>query len=255
MHDPDRLKLPRVTLVAVSSVALEATLRALHLSLDQIQFGEVLLLSDRLPKQELRPELSWRKIAPICSRTDYSRFMLHELHHHIETDFALCVQWDGYVLDAKRWNMEFLAFDYIGAPWPHFNDDANVGNGGFSLRSKKLLEACSQLLLPEGIQEDVAICRYYRRQLEEQYDICFASEALARRFSFERTERTGSEFGFHGVYNMMKMLPRREFASILAGLESGTLGNLEFKEIAQFAIPAMDLRTLLHACRNRFQLF
>ena len=49
------------------------------------------------------------------------------------------------MLDGAAWRPEFLDYDYIGAVWPHVLDKYNVGNGGFSLRSKALLEACRAL--------------------------------------------------------------------------------------------------------------
>ena len=67
--------------------------------------------------------------------------MLQELHDHISTAHALCIQWDGYVLNAQAWDASFLDYDYIGSVWPQFGDGHRVGNGGFSLRSKRLLEA------------------------------------------------------------------------------------------------------------------
>ncbi len=83
--------------------------------------------------------------------------MLRDLASHVETSHALCIQWDGYVLRGQAWDPAFLTYDYIGAPWPHFSDGHNVGNGGFSLRSRRLLEACRQLPFDGQTAEDVVI--------------------------------------------------------------------------------------------------
>lgn len=226
-----RQHLPQVTLVAVSSAALDATVKALRKSLAQVKFGAALLLSDRLPQSELGPDLAWRKISPIRSRSEYSRFMLYDLHRHIETDFALCVQWDGYILDARNWTEEFLQFDYIGAPWPHLPKEANVGNGGFSLRSKRLIEVCAKLPVLSHEAEDITICQEYRSHLEDTYSIRFAPEALAKRFSYERMPPNGNEFGFHGVFNLIKHVDRSEFRALLKSLEPNMLGTMEWKEL------------------------
>ena len=140
-----RPSLPSVSLVAVTSVALDATVDALRASMDQVDFGQVLLLSDMPPQTSTDPRIEWRRIERLGSSADYSRFMLRELGDHIATDHALCVQWDGFVLDGAAWDPAFLDYDYIGAVWPHFDDSHNVGNGGFSLRSRKLLEASRQI--------------------------------------------------------------------------------------------------------------
>ena len=34
---------------------------------------------------------------------------------------------------------EFLEYDFVGAPWPHYEDKYDVGNGGLSLRSKRAM--------------------------------------------------------------------------------------------------------------------
>ncbi len=36
----------------------------------------------------------------------------------VTTDFNLCVQFDGFAVNAGSWDDVFLDYDYIGAPWP-----------------------------------------------------------------------------------------------------------------------------------------
>lgn len=230
--------LPDVTLLAVSDIALSATARALALSQRGLQFGAVLLLSDRPPPPDT--PATWRQIAPIGSRHAYSRFMLHELAAHLTTSHALCVQWDGYVLDPARWDPAFLDYDYIGAPWPHFADGHTVGNGGFSLRSRRLVEACAALPVPDEA-EDVAICRTHRAALEAQ-GLRFAPEALARRFAYERIAPTGDEFGFHGAFNMVGLAPSQVLAEIFTELEPGLLNRREHRDLLRAAVRSGDVR-------------
>ena len=231
--------LPDVTLVAVSDVALAATARALAISQAGLRFAEALLLTSREPPPDLCATL--RKIDAIASRHAYSRFMVDDLHRHIATSHVLCVQWDGYVLDPARWDPEFLEYDYIGAPWPHFSDAMRVGNGGFSLRSQRLLEACATLEIG-GEAEDVAICRTHRRELEQRFGLRFAPEDVAQRFAFERAEPHGDEFGFHGAFNMVGRVPAAELADLLGGLEPGLLNRREHREIMRKALLRGDLR-------------
>ncbi|SAL48353.1 hypothetical protein AWB74_02212 [Caballeronia arvi] len=42
--------------------------------------------------------------------------MLFALWRFIETEYALIVQDDGWILDIGNWSDEFLSYDYIGAP-------------------------------------------------------------------------------------------------------------------------------------------
>ena len=234
-HPVSRPALPNVTLVAVTSVALTATIEALETSLRQADFGEVLLLSDQAPPVRIDPTISWRQIKRLESRVDYSRFMLRELADHIATTHALCVQWDGFVLKGDAWNPRFLDYDYIGAVWPHFGDAHNVGNGGFSLRSRRLLELCRELPFDESQVEDIVIGRLCRGWLEEQ-GIRFAPEALARSFSYERTPPNGREFGFHGAFNLVRMVPARASLELFRTLEPGMLARSERWEIIRWAL-------------------
>ena len=231
----ERPALPEVTLVAASSVALDATVAAMAASMEQARFGRALLLSDRRPAALDGTGIDWAPSAPMRSKADYSRFMLHELAGHVATPFALCIQWDGFVLSGQSWDARFLEHDYIGAVWPHVEGDHRVGNGGFSLRSARLLKATRNLPYDGQAPEDFVIGRLHRRELERQ-GISFAPEQLADRFSYERTPPVGGEFGFHGAFNLVKLLPRRKVFSLLKSLEPQVLTRNEHKELLRWAV-------------------
>ena len=191
--------LSEVTLVCIDCRNHLSALRALERSMWNIKFGRVLFLSD-IPST--LPGIKAQYITPIKSKEEYSYFMLNELNDFIDTRFCLVIQYDGYVINADLWNNDFLNYDYIGAPW-WYDDGKNVGNGGFSLRSKKLLEACQKENFDNNTIEDNAICRENRELLEKKYKIRFAPESVAERFSFEpnrlRPHFRNDTFGFHGV--------------------------------------------------------
>ena len=228
-----------VTLAAVTSIALAATARAMALSQRHLHYGEVLFLSDRPPP--IGTLATWRQIPPIQSRNDYSRFMLRDLAAHLCTEHVLCVQWDGYVIDPEAWDPAFLDYDYIGAPWPHFADDKRVGNGGFSLRSRRLVEACTTLPITDEA-EDVSICRTHRSLLEKRFGLRFAPEDVACRFAYERIAPAGRQFGFHGAFNLIDQMLWRDCASLFAALEPNLLNRREHKEILYRALLRGDAR-------------
>lgn len=205
-----RLSLPGVTLCAATSVNIDATVAALCASMDQISFGDVLLFTDLEPP-DMPDTIQIVPIRRIRSGRDYSEFLLAQLVDHIRTDHCLVTQWDGFVVDAKQWSTEFLECDYIGAPWPQFSDGHDVGNGGFSLRSRRLLEACRSRNFVRSHPEDVAIGRVNRKLLEQEHGIIFADRETAERFAFERTVPPGPTFGFHGVFNMVPVLGEERF--------------------------------------------
>lgn len=243
--------LASVTLVAITSVARDATVKAMLRSLDQASFNKALFLSDQPPQLSLGDEIEWRRIMPLRSKQDYSNFVLRRLNDHIDTSHALVTQWDSFILDGRSWDGHFLDYDYIGAPWPHFSDLKRVGNGGFSLRSKRLLEACVSLADMPGEAEDVQICRIFREHLEQRHGLQFAPEEIARQFAFERSARLGTEFGFHGVFNMIDVMAPSEFAGLLASLEAGVIGRIERREILVKAFKSRNWGILLQALPGR----
>lgn len=184
------MKLTNVTICAIDSVQPDKAKLAIERSKRNIEFGGELFINH----------------SSINSKQAYSKFMLQELHKYINTDFVLVVQWDGWVINEKAWNPAFLYYDYIGAVWPWHPEGLRVGNGGFSLRSKKLLELTAQ----EGFQykpmnEDDLICHVNRDFLVSN-GIKFAPEEVARRFSYERELTNLETFGFHGEFHMSKYL-------------------------------------------------
>ena len=88
----------------------------------------------------------------------------------------------------------------------------NVGNGGFSIRTTKLMDAVknipihTSLYLSDGHAEDALISRHYGTKLEE-YGIRFAPAEIAINFSSENPSVIGKSFGFHGAYNFPFYLP------------------------------------------------
>ena len=121
----------------------------------------------------------------------------------------LVVQHDGYVINPQMWTDEFLKYDYIGAPW----STGVVGNGGFSLRSKRCMQEVMRLgpfssgnLVNGYVNEDGVICVGLRDKMEK-IGVRVAPTSLAAKFSFERNEnfRIDNTFGFHG-YDALKKI-------------------------------------------------
>lgn len=204
-----KICLPNVSLVAVACTKVDETIFALQKSMEGITYADAILITheDR--------DLSALGIRTVqIERLDYrayNHFVAYRLAEYITSDFALLVQNDGYVLRPHKWDPLFLNYDYIGAPWPsgvHTTADGTnvrVGNGGFTLRSKKLLSILNDLNLPftdNGTgywHEDGLICVYHRKALEDA-GIAFAPVSVAARFSHESDcrESVYFPFGFHG---------------------------------------------------------
>ena len=130
-----------------------------------------------------------------------------ELPKYLKTDYAILIQYDGFVLSGKHFSNLFLNYDYIGAPWPH-HQEFNVGNGGFSMRSARLVNAVQNFILPDdlNIAEDLVICRYLRARLEDKIGLTFAPKSMAEKFSFEMYPVKHKTFGFHGLFNLPSIM-------------------------------------------------
>ncbi|MEA3388432.1 MAG: DUF5672 family protein [Pseudomonadota bacterium] len=224
-----RLALPQVTLCAVSSVNVKATVRALEISLAQIDAGAALLLTDSQVRPD-HPAIRVVPIAPITSARAYSDFLLTQLVDHVATSHCLVIQWDGHVLDAGRWQPEFLDHDYIGASWPQFADGHDVGNGGFSLRSRRLMLLCRDPAFRRGHPEDVAIGRTNRAWLEGR-GMRFAPRALADRFAAERAGDVTASFGYHGAWLMPQAIGVDAFWRIYRDLDDRATIRHDFSSI------------------------
>jgi Protein of unknown function (DUF5672) len=204
-----------ISLCCVDTTNHALALRALDLSRRGARFARVMLLTDSLPPGLRVPAgIEIVPVTGIASRAAYSQFILKSLLAHVATPHVLLVQWDGYVTNPDAWDPAFLDCDYIGAQWFWHDDGMRVGNGGFSLRSRRLLEALQDERIVAGAAEDETICRTYRPLLEREYGIRFADEATADRFAFEAAYPVGRPFGFHGLYNFCRVMPPGELAAL-----------------------------------------
>lgn len=193
------INLPNVTLICVDTKNYGKAINAMQKTLQQIAPARAILFTNILVDL---PGIDTVQIPLFYNRHDYSRWMIKELgKQEIMTSHILVIQHDGFVLDGAQWDDDYLDYDYIGAPWLE-TDEANVGNGGFSLRSMKLHRTLANDDTIKGINpEDVQICRVYRSHLEETHGIKFAPESLAHKFSYELHQPKDKTFGFHGPFH------------------------------------------------------
>ena len=247
------LQLPQVTLCCVDTRQPALAIEALQRCRAGVRFGRTLLFTDLGAAPAEVPEGIELLPVSIASVADYSAFVLRGLAEHVRGTHLLVVQWDGFVLDPAAWDPAFLQYDYIGAPWHDVPGDAGVGNGGFSLRSVRLLRALHDPALAPSHPEDLAICRVHRAALEQRHGLLFAPRAVAERFAFERTARSGPTFGFHGLFHFDRVLPPAELHALLAQLPDEMLRGLDAHDLARQLIRAgrLDTAALIVDARRR----
>jgi uncharacterized protein DUF5672 len=205
-----KLRLTDVTLVAVDTICHELAALAIGECLQQAEFGAVHIHTDD-PSAFARAGIDATFIAvqPFASLDAVMRYLWYDVPLPVATGHALTIQWDSGIVSPLQWTDRFLDYDYVGAPWGWHRDAYEVGNGGFSLRSRRLMHYVAERReqFPLVHPEDDVLCRRYRPQLERA-GFRWAPTDLALRFSFERTgfAGPGRHFGYHGIFNWPRVL-------------------------------------------------
>ncbi len=246
------IELNGVTLCAVDSRDRLLAGRALDICLAQCKFADSILFTHEAVQGSFRSVM----IPQPESMAAYGAFLLKEMHKWIDSPFVLVTQWDGYVINPRAWSADFLQYDYIGATWLGKADSRIVGNGGFSLRSKRLLEVVSQPwfdLLP-NLGEDELICRVYRPVLERQFNIRFAPPGVAEQFSYEHGVPRAPTFGFHGMFNFWREVPDGDLIQMMPLMPMAIFQSTQCSQLAVMYYLSQrwtPLRTLYGAWRSR----
>lgn len=205
-----KLNLKNVTLYGADTVDLDRQLKAFAICESYADFAAKKILTTTKENYTTDSGIEIIFTDLIHSKRDYNEFNLKHLNDYIDTDFVMVAEYDGFILNPDAWTDEFLGYDYIGAPLL-VDGVQQVGNGGFSIRSKKLLELVQS---DESIQlgnktdhkyaenEDWVISVVKREYLESK-GIRFAPAELGHRFSLEKNREYGNvwngQLGFHGL--------------------------------------------------------
>jgi len=218
------LNLDQVTLFCVDTRTPDLSLWAMNKCLQKANFRNAILVTDQ-NKVSVAPELIQIIQAPLIrSIEDYSTYVQSDLSPHIPGTHLLVMQWDSFIVYPELWDDCFLNYDYIGAPWPH-HPNTPVGNGGFSLRSKKLYAAMQSPLYKKLHPEDQSICIFNKSILENEFSIHIAPLEIAKQFAFEREYKQA--FGFHSFFNFAKVLSSDELKKFINIIPQELLGKVD----------------------------
>ena len=217
------LNLDQVTLFCVDTRNPNLSVWAMQQCLQKVNFKDAILVTDTTQIIHTPDHIRVIEAPPIRSIEDYSTYLQNDLSSYIQGTHMLVMQWDSFIVNPHLWTKQFLEYDYIGAPWPH-HPETPVGNGGFSLRSKKLFEALQNPLYQKSHPEDQSIC-IFNKDVLEGLGIRIAPKEIATQFAFERDYKTA--FGFHGFFNFAKTLNQEELAQFLKIIPVELLGKLD----------------------------
>lgn len=247
------IDLPQVTLICVDTRSPALAMEAMQRCRRQARFADALLFTDPALVGDA-PEGIRLVPAAVDSVPAYSDFMLRRLAPHVHSSHLLVVQWDGFIVDASRWDSAFLDYDYIGALWKRQPPERAVGNGGFSLRSARLLHALLDPALQLHHPEDVAICRTNRERLESVHGIRIAPPEVAQRFAYERIGVGEPAFGVHGLFNFHHVMAPEELHAFVSGLPDRFGRGADARDLARLLIDGGRLDTAFEIIAKRRRL-
>ena len=240
MSTGNKLHLPDITIFTFcwGTEHVQKSIRAMLIAMDQINFKKSAIITDstktdlsllddvinkhNIEVYDMKADLNDNLKNDDTNRQGFNSLFLEQVEKYMVDDFCLNVQHDSTVISTQRWKNEFLNYDYIAAPWPmHIIQSSDmvagriqnirntVGNGGFSLRTRKYVEESAKL---EWLHknEDLNTCIFNYDQMIDK-GIKFAPKELACEFSVEHPLPykdynrdflfTYNSFGFHGEFN------------------------------------------------------
>ena len=226
------LNLSNVTLLCVETRDPELAHWAIDHCLCGAKFAKVVLLTNLQRVRQQRPDIEYVQAPHIRSTKDYSDLLLTGLDQYVQGSHVLVIQWDSFVIHPELWTNDFLNYDYIGPVWPHHPQNP-VGNGGFSLRSVKLLQAIKRPEFFKRHPEDYCICVDNRAFLEQECGIQIAPVDLAEQFAVERSV-WHKAFGFHGFFNFGRVLNDESLRAFVRRLPENYLSSLDTYDLVSY---------------------
>lgn len=238
-----KIHIPKTTLFSIcwGKDYFLLTLRAVVASLKTTSFQRKVILTDgdyitpehkkiadlleiEIVKRELNLE---QYVDTDESRSIFSEVFLKSLAEFCDQEFIFTIQPDSCIIAPEKWSNKFLEYDYIGAAWPleiitamdmAYNKVDSiknlVGNGGFSIRTKKYVETSLEMPTMHK-NEDLNLCVFNYDSMVSR-GINFAPIEVALDFAVEhpilkhkifdrRFLLTYNSFGFHGEFNIAGM--------------------------------------------------
>src|SRR5262245_61953076 len=172
-HEALMLHLPDVTIVCIDNVAQDLARLALRDTLRLIKPAETLFWTDGGGSE---PEFDWIEARELPFHERGREAADQPLWYEVRQD-------------------QPFPDRAMGRP------GQQVGNGGFSLRSRRLMRFLAERRgCPAAFPEDDLIGRHYRPALEAA-GFCFAPVEVAARFSFEHGRPSFPTFGYHDLRN------------------------------------------------------
>lgn len=168
--------------------------------LKTIDFAEIVMVSTYKPKVE---GIRHIQINPV-TYIEFNKWCLHEFGNYVNSDYGLRFEDDGFPLNPEFWDDEFLNYDYVGAPCRTTDGiqyaQEQIGGGGFTLRSKRLVEYTKTIDYDNKTNEDTIIS-FYKRDEIVSLGMKICPHTIARKFvvqnPLDESHTIETSFGFH----------------------------------------------------------
>lgn len=215
-----------VTLVTIETMYHDLAKRAMEETLKRLPIKNVIVFSD----QDFLPGSKFVQIEH-GDMFSYCQRLLKGMAEHVDTTHMIFQQWDAMAHRDDGWRDYFLLNDYIGAVWPWRPSPDNMGNGGFSLRSRKLLDELQaphmqmNVFGEHGVQEDNYISLVWRKELESK-GIVYAPSPVADQFSIELSPTGDKAMAHHGLWNIVQFMPRDVVEYFILNVPKNTWNEL-----------------------------
>lgn len=138
-------------------------------------------------------------LGELADVTHYSRLLAHpKFWEAMRAEKVLVFQVDSALCSGSPFMVDdFLAYDYIGAPWAHA--DHAVGNGGLSLRSVDKMLHIAQHFYRSAHPEDVFFVEGLADLAQRDESVVRAPTSVAEQSSWEMDARLPAwvPFGVH----------------------------------------------------------
>lgn len=248
-----------ISLVSISNINHKLVEFSINKSCETKKFDEVLVFSDK-PLAKIKYDYTYHNIDEVMSKLAtmpweknsftldvYNDFLMKGLVNFINTDHIISIHYDGFCVNADEWTDEYLEYDYVGSPthkkwfplanslhdhgvYDQYPNGWYTGGGGFSLRSKKLLQALQDPEITPFISntnfqrcEDWCIAVKHKELLIKKYGIKFAPLDLSLQFSTELLTGLNFSFGFHGWENVPLFLSQDETIFFIENIDKDTI--------------------------------
>jgi hypothetical protein len=192
-----------VTLLAIDTIDFKRGRLALEKCLDKVPFKNYSLICSSKDMPYEMPH-SIPVLPHILNATmplnAYSDFCIRQLWKCFKTSHCLIVQYDGWLVNPEAWRDDWLQYDFIGciADWTEPGDNGKGGCGGFSLRSRRLMELAARIA-DKTHEEDVILSHARPRGRRDDFEAAgmkFATNTVQCQWGYDAGHWRG-EFGHH----------------------------------------------------------